>query len=171
VLISLIAAVADNGVIGKDNKLPWHLPGDLQFFKKTTINHPIIMGRKNFESIGRALPGRTNIILTRNKDFLVPEGCIKVHSLKVAFEIAAKTATDECFVIGGSEIYKEALPFCQKLYITRVHGIFEGNAFMPEFGNEFRRVSCESHFKDEKNRWDYDFEILERNNPTHQKTQ
>ena len=161
-LISLIAAVSENGVIGKDNKLPWHLPADLQFFKKTTINHPIIMGRKNFESIGRALPGRTNIILTRNQNFKVPEGCIKVHELKAAFDIAEKTATNECFVIGGTEIYKEALPFCQKLYITRVHGIFEGDVFMPEFGNEFRRVSCETHFKDEKNKWDYDFEVLER---------
>ncbi len=161
-LISLIAAVADNGVIGKDNKLPWHLPADLQFFKKTTLNHPIIMGRKNFESIGRVLPERTNIILTRNQNFKIPEGCIKVHELKAAFEIAEKTDTDECFVIGGSEIYKEALPFCQKLYITRVHGIFEGDAFMPEFENGFRRVSCESHFKDDKNKWDYDFEVLQR---------
>jgi dihydrofolate reductase len=162
VLISLIAAVAENGVIGKDNKLPWHLPADLQFFKKTTLGHPIIMGRKNFESIGKVLPGRINIILTRNQNFKTPEGCVKTHLLKAAFDIAKKTATDECFVIGGAEVYKEALPFCQKLYITRVHGIFEGSAFMPEFGNEFRRVSCETHFKDDKNKWDYDFEILQR---------
>jgi dihydrofolate reductase len=165
VLISLIAAVASNGVIGKDNKLPWHLPADLQFFKKTTLGNPIIMGRKNFESIGRALPGRTNIILTRNENFKIPEGCQKAHSLKTAFDIAEKTVASECFVIGGAEIYKEALPFCQKLYITRVHGIFEGDAFMPELGNEFRRVSCETHFKDEKNKWDYDFEVLERSVP------
>jgi dihydrofolate reductase len=166
VLISLIAALASNGVIGKDNKLPWHLPADLQYFKKTTLGHPIIMGRKNFESIGRALPGRVNIILTRNENFKTPEGCIKAHSLKTAFEIAEKTDASECFVIGGTEIYKEALPFCQKLYITRVHGIFEGDAFMPEFENEFRRVSCETHFKDEKNKWDYDFEILQRSVPS-----
>ena len=165
-LISLIAAVASNGVIGKDNKLPWHLPADLQYFKKTTIGYPIIMGRKNFESIGRALPERTNIILTRNQNFWVPEGCVKVHSLKAAFDIAEKTLASECFVIGGSEIYKEALPFCQRLYITRVHGIFDGDAFMPEFGSEFRRVSCETHFKDEKNKWDYDFEILQRPAPS-----
>jgi len=154
VLISLIAAVSSNGVIGKDNKLPWHLPADLQYFKKTTLGHPIIMGRKNFESIGRALPGRTNIVLSRNQNFAA-EGIIKVGSLKESFDIAQKTGTEECFVIGGAEIYKEALPFCQKLYITRVHGIFEGNIFMPEFEKEFSRISCETHLE-------YDFEILQR---------
>jgi len=158
VLISLIAAVASNGVIGKDNKLPWHLPADLQYFKKTTLGHPIIMGRKNYESIGRALPGRTNIVLTRNPSFAA-EGIIKASSLKEAFEIAQKTGTEECFVIGGAEIYKEALPFCQKLYITRVHGIFEGNTFMPEFEKEFSRTSIETHS-------DYDFEILQRSTPS-----
>lgn len=153
--ISLIAAVAKNGVIGKDNKLPWHLPADLQFFKRTTFGHPIIMGRKNFESIGRALPGRTNIVLTRNPDFVADS--VKVaNSLNEAFNIAA---ADECFIIGGAEIYREALPFCQKLYITRVHGVFEGDTYMPEFKNKFRRISCEKHFKDEKNAWDWDFEV------------
>jgi len=159
VLISLIAAVAENGLIGKDNKLPWHLPADLRFFKNTTMGHPIIMGRKNFESIGRALPGRTNIVLTRNPNFTA-EGAIKAGSLKESFDIAQKTGTEECFVIGGAEIYKEALPFCQKLYITRVHGVFEGNIFMPEFEKGFRRVSKASNFKDEKNEYDYDFEIF-----------
>ena len=119
-IISLIAAVAENGVIGKDNKLPWHLPADLQFFKKTTLGHPIIMGRKNFESIGRMLPGRTNIVLTKNPDFIA-DGIKIANSLNEAFKIASDTDADECFVIGGSEIYKEALPFCQKLYITKVH--------------------------------------------------
>jgi len=158
VLISLIAAVAGNGVIGKNNKLPWHLPADLQFFKKTTLGHPIIMGRKNFESIGRALPGRTNIVLTRNPNFAA-EGIIKAGSLKESFDIAQKTGAEECFVIGGAEIYREALPFCQKLYITRVHGTFEGDTFMPEFEKEFRRISCETHS-------DYDIEILQRSTPS-----
>jgi len=153
----LIAAVAENGVIGKDNKLPWHLPADLQFFKKTTLGHPVIMGRKNFESIGKILPGRTNIVLTKNPSFAV-EGVKIAHSLNDAFKIAA--LADECFIIGGAEVYREALPFCQKLYITRVHGVFEGNTYMPEFGEGFRRVSCENHFKDEKNAWDWDFETF-----------
>ncbi len=158
-LISLIAAVAENGVIGKDNKLPWHLPADLQFFKKTTLGHPIIMGRKNFESIGKVLPGRTNIVLTRNMNFA--NANLKIaHSLKEAFEIAKETGTDECFVIGGAEIYREALPFCQKLYITRVHGIFEGNTYMPEFEKDFCKISSVSNFKDEHNMCDYDFEVF-----------
>ena len=158
-IVSLIAAVAENGVIGKDNKLPWHLPADLQIFKKTTLNHPIIMGRKNFESIGKALPGRTNIVLTKNLNFTA-EGIKIAHSLNEAFEIAAATGADECFIIGGAEIYREALPFCQKLYITRVHGVFEGNIYMPEFEDRFRKTSCENHFKDEKNAWNWDFETF-----------
>ena len=160
-LISLIAAVAENGVIGKNNKLPWHLPADLQFFKKTTLGSPLIMGRKNFESIGRALPGRTNIVLTRNPNFANAD--LKIaNSLKEAFEIAQGTGADECFVIGGAEIYREALPFCQKLYITRVHGTFEGDTYMPEFEKDFRKVSSVSNFKDERNEYDYDFEVFAR---------
>ena len=159
-LISLIAAVAKNGLIGKDNRLPWHLPADLRFFKNTTIGHPIIMGRKSFESIGKALPGRTNIVLTRNANFAAAENLKVVHSLEEAFEVARKTGTDECFVIGGAEIYKEALPFCQKLYITRVHGIFEGNTYMPEFEKGFRKISSVSNLKDEQNAYDYDFEVF-----------
>nr|AGS54299.1 dihydrofolate reductase [uncultured bacterium contig00106] len=145
----MIAAVAENGVIGKDNKLPWHLPEDLRLFKKTTMGHPIIMGRKNFESIGRPLPGRTNIVLTRNPNFAA-DGIVKAASLKEAFEIAGNS--EECFVIGGAEVYKEALPFCQKLYITRVHGIFEGDVYMPEFEKDFR-ASCITHNQG------FDFEI------------
>jgi dihydrofolate reductase len=160
VLISLIAAVAENGVIGKGNKLPWHLPADLRFFKKTTLGHPIIMGRKNFESIGKILPGRTNIMLTRNANFAETENLKIAHSLTEAFEISRETGTEECFVIGGAEIYKEALPFCQKLYITKVHGIFEGNTFMPEFEKDFHKISNVSNFKDEQNDYDYDFEIF-----------
>ncbi|MDR2731917.1 MAG: dihydrofolate reductase [Fibromonadaceae bacterium] len=161
-LISLIAAVAENGVIGKDNELPWHLPADLQFFKKTTLGHPIIMGRKNFESIGRILPGRTNIVLTRNPNFTETADLKVAHSLEEAFAIARKTGSDECFVIGGAEIYKEALPFCQKLYITQVHGIFEGNTFMPEYEKGFRKISSVSNNADEHNKCAYDFEVWEK---------
>jgi len=159
VLISLIAAIAENGVIGKDNKLPWHLPADLQFFKKTTFGHPIIMGRKNFESINsKPLRGRVNIVLTKNPNFAV-YNVLKASSLKEAFEISQKMGTNECFVIGGAEVYKEALPFCQKLYITRVHGIFEGDTYMPEFENGFRKISNMFVSKDEKNKFDYSFQI------------
>jgi len=158
VIISLIAAISENGVIGIGNKLPWHLPADLQFFRRTTLHHPIIMGRKNFESIGKVLHGRTNIVLTKNLSF-VAVGVRVANSLNEAFNLAADA--DECFIIGGSEVYREALPFCQKLYITRVHGVFEGDTYMPEWGDGFRRVSCEKHFKDEKNAWDYDFEVYD----------
>jgi dihydrofolate reductase len=161
VLVSLIAAVADNSVIGKDNKMPWHLPADLRFFKKTTLGHPVIMGRKNFESIGKALPGRTNIVLTNRMDFAA-DGVLIVHSLNEAFEEAQKSGSEECFVIGGAEIYKQALPFCQKLYITRVHGVFEGNPIMPEFESGFSRIEIAKNFKDEQNLYDYDFETWEK---------
>ncbi len=117
------------------------------------------MGRKNFESIGRVLPGRTNIVLTGNPNFANAD--LKIaHSLKEAFEIAQETGADECFVIGGAEIYREALPFCQKLYITRVHGIFEGDTYMPEFEKDFRKISSVSYFKDERNMYDCDFEVF-----------
>ncbi|MDR0517108.1 MAG: dihydrofolate reductase [Fibromonadaceae bacterium] len=161
-LISLIAAVAENSVIGNNNKMPWHLPADLRFFKKTTLGHPIIMGRKNFESIGKVLPERTNIVLTKNIGFAA-EGILAVHSLGEAFEAAKNCGSEECFVIGGAEIYKQALSLCQKLYITRVHGTFEGNTYMPEFENDFHRTGITKNFKDEQNIYDYDFEIWERN--------
>jgi dihydrofolate reductase len=161
VFVSLIAAVSENGVIGKDNKMPWHLPADLRFFKKTTIGCPIIMGRKNYESIGKVLPGRKNIVLTKNASFAA-EGVLIAHSLEEAFTAAQKSGAEKCFVIGGAEIYKQALPLCQKLYITRVHGVFEGNTYMPEFESEFRRIEITKNFKDEQNLYDYDFEIWER---------
>jgi dihydrofolate reductase len=148
-------------VIGKDNKMPWHLPADLRFFKKTTIGCPIIMGRKNFESIGKVLPGRKNIVLTKNASFAA-EGVLIAHSLEEAYTAAQKSGAEKCFVIGGAEIYKQALPLCQKLYITRVHGVFEGNTYMPEFESEFRRVEMVQNFKDEQNLYDYDFEVWER---------
>ena len=159
-MINLIAAVSDNGVIGKNNQLPWHLPADLQYFKKITLGHPIIMGRKNYESIGRALSGRKNIILTRNKDFSA-ENIFVANSLKEAFEIAKP---DDCFVIGGAEIYREALPFCDKLYITKVHATIEGDTFMPEFPEHFKEISCIKNYKDEKNGWDYDFLVFTNSN-------
>jgi dihydrofolate reductase len=161
VFISLIAAVAENGVIGKDNKMPWHLPADLRFFKKTTIGCPIIMGRKNFESIGKVLPGRKNIVLTKNADFAA-EGVLIAHSLEEAFTAAQKSGAEKCFVIGGAKIYKQALPLCQKLYITRVHEVFEGSTYMPEFESEFKRIEVTKNFKDEQNLYDYDFEVWER---------
>ena len=127
-LISIIVAVSENGVIGKDNQLIWRLPDDLKRFKKLTTGHPIIMGRKTFDSIGKPLPGRTSIVITRNQDFFM-DGIIAVHSLEKALEEAKKLDTDEVFVIGGGEIYKQVLSVVDRLYITEVKTIMEGDAF------------------------------------------
>ncbi len=127
--LSLIVAFANNQVIGINNTLPWHLPEDLKRFRALTMGHHIIMGRKTYESLGRLLPGRTTIIVTRNKDFKV-EGALIAHSLQAALLLAAGDA--EPFIIGGAELYKEGLKLANKLYITEVHAEFVGDAFLPE---------------------------------------
>lgn len=138
-IISMVVAIAEkNRAIGRNNKLMWNIPEDLLRFKKITLNHPIIMGRKTFESIGRPLPNRTNIIITRNKAYTVKE-CIVVNSLQKAIEAANKVETEEIFIIGGGEIFKEALPITDKLYLTLVHGDYEGDVFFPDY-SEFKTV-------------------------------
>jgi dihydrofolate reductase len=127
--LSLIVAFAKNRVIGLNNTLPWHLPEDLKRFRALTMGHHIIMGRKTFESLGRLLPGRTTIIVTRNKDYKV-EGALIAHSLQSALVLAAGDA--EPFVIGGAELYKQGLELATQLYITEVQGEYEGDAFFPE---------------------------------------
>ena len=127
--LSLIVAFANNRVIGHNNTLPWHLPEDLKRFRALTIGHHIIMGRRTYESIGRLLPGRTTVIVTRNKDYKV-EGALIAHSLQAALVLAY--GDDEPFVIGGAELYKEGLKLATKLYITEVHADFAGDAFLPE---------------------------------------
>ena len=127
--LSLIVAHAKNNVIGHNNTLPWHLPEDLKRFRALTMGHHIIMGRKTFESLGRLLPGRTTVIVTRNKDYKVA-GALIAHSLQSALVLAAGDA--EPFVIGGAELYKEGLKQANKLYITKVHADFAGDAFLPE---------------------------------------
>ena len=159
--ISLIAAVGDgNNAIGLQGGIPWHLPADFKRFKELTMNHPVVMGQRTFESIGKPLPGRTNIVVTNQKDFRA-EGCTVVHSPKEAFEVAKDA--DEVFVIGGGQIYRSTIPMAQKLYLTKVHGTFEGDTFFPEVNeNEWRLVSSEPHTKDEKNSFDYMFCTYER---------
>ncbi len=133
--LSLIAACARNRIIGRDNKMPWHLPADLKHFKAVTMSHPVIMGRKTFESIlaslGKPLPGRSNIIVSRNTQFKA-DGCITVNSLEAA--IAACATATEAFVIGGGEIYRQALPLARRIYLTQIDADFEGDARFPEFG-------------------------------------
>lgn len=131
-MISLIVAKADNGVIGRDNKMPWHIPAELQYFKARTLGKPIIMGRKTFASLGRVLPGRPHVVISRSAQSL-PEQCYGVTSLEEAIATAQSlTEGDEVVVIGGAEIYRQALPLVDRLYITEVHLTPEGDTFFPE---------------------------------------
>ncbi len=140
--LSLIVAFAKNRVIGHNNTLPWHLPEDLKRFRALTMGHHIIMGRKTYESLGRLLPGRTTIIITRNKDFKV-EGALIAHSLKTALVLASGDA--EPFIIGGAELYKEGLKLATKLYVTEVHGEFVGDAFFSEIDLSHWNLSEKKH--------------------------
>jgi dihydrofolate reductase len=150
-LISLIVAAAENNVIGKDNQLIWRLPADMAFFKQKTTGHTIIMGRKTHESMGRPLPNRTNIIISRNKEFTAP-GCQVVSSLEEALQKAAAIAEEEAYIIGGAEIYRQALKMADKIYLTRVHASFEGDTFFPEITpDEWTMLSRTDHAPDAKN--------------------
>jgi len=141
--ISIIAALGtETNAIGKDNKLLWHIPKDLERFKKLTTGHPIIMGRKTFESIGRVLPDRTNIIITRNKHFQA-DNCVVTHSLKDALEEAREREKKEIFIIGGGEIYTQALPCVDRLYLTLVLDQREGDAFFPNYSEFTKKLSEE----------------------------
>ena len=161
-MISAIVAMAEDNVIGANNDIPWYLPADLMYFKKTTTGHPIIMGRNSFESIGRPLPKRTNIIITRNPFFAVSNALV-AHSLNEALSLAYETGTDECFIIGGGQIYTMAMPLVDKLYITEVHAKVEGTVFFPEVKeDEWLAVSEEFHEADEKNEFPYTFKIYTR---------
>lgn len=159
-LISMIVAVAENGVIGKDNTLIWRLSDDLKNFKRITSGHSIIMGRKTFDSIGRPLPNRTNIVISRDRNLQI-DGCRVVSSLDEAFQVAAKfDGNDEAFIIGGATIYEQALLFVDKVYLTKVKALPEGDAFFNiSVFDSWEVVSKTSFKKDEKN--EYDFEILE----------
>jgi len=154
-ILSIIVAVADNNVIGKDNSLIWHLPADLKYFKTLTMGFPIIMGRKTYESIGKPLPGRTSIIITTNKDFKAA-GCLVVHSLESAID-AAK-GFDEAFIIGGEKIYKQAITKADKIYFTKVHGVFDGDVFFPEIDLKiWQLIEQKDNAPDEKNIYPYSF--------------
>lgn len=164
--ISIIAAMAKNRVIGKKNTIPWRLCSDLKRFKNLTMGYPVIMGRKTFESIGKPLLGRLNIIITHRKDYKA-EGCVVVHSLEDAFEAAKVTNRDEVFVIGGAEIYEQALPLANKMYLTIVKADIEGDAYFPEFNpRKWAAVYQEEINADEKNQYPHlfvDFERLQKN--------
>lgn len=161
--ISSIVAFSDNHVIGVDNELPWHLPNDLKFFKRTTNHHTIIMGRKTFESIGRPLPNRENIVITRNPNYKA-DGIRCFESLRAAITYCESKAKDEVFFIGGAQIYKECIPWTDKLYITKVNTIIDnGTAFFPELDwSKWTLLEKEAHEKDEKNAFNHTFETYLR---------
>ncbi|WP_347156452.1 dihydrofolate reductase [Pontibacter chitinilyticus] len=160
-MIALVVAVAENNVIGKDNQLIWHLPADLKHFKQITMGHPILMGRKTYESIGKPLPGRTSLIITTQMGYTAAD-CIVVHTLQEAFEKALEL-DEQVYLIGGAEIYKQALPQVDTIYLTRLHHQFEGDTYFPELHeNEWQVVSEEKHAPDEKNKYSYSFLELRR---------
>jgi dihydrofolate reductase len=160
-MISFIVAMDELKAIGKNNNLPWHLPEDLKFFKKVTMGHPIAMGRKTHESIGRPLPGRENIIITRNPNFQ-SEGCTVFHSV-ADFVAYCSQSEEEIFVIGGAEIFKETFEFADRLYITNILHEFEGDTFFPKFDEtKWELKSLTKGTKDEKNPYDYEFCLYER---------
>ncbi len=156
--LSLITAIDKNRLIGNGGKIPWHLPADFAYFKEATMGHSVIMGRTTFESIGKPLPGRRNIVLTRG-DF-THEGVEVVHSLE---EVLKSFSDEEVFVIGGAQVYKEALQQTDKLYITFVDGDFEGDTFFPEINwYEWKEIKSETRKADEKNPHDMKFVVFER---------
>ncbi|MBI1961083.1 MAG: dihydrofolate reductase [Parcubacteria group bacterium] len=138
-VISAIAAIGKNRELGKDGKIPWKIPGEQQYFKAVTLGHPIIMGRKTHESIGRALPGRVNMVITRSPGYRA-DGCVVVSSVEDAILEAKKHDQEEIFVIGGGEIYRAAMPYLDKLYLTHVEGTFDADTFFPDY-SEFKEVS------------------------------
>ena len=160
-MINLIVAKASNNVIGAKNDLIWHLPNDLKHFKNLTSGHPIIMGRKTFESLGRPLPNRTNIVVTRDKDWQA-ENIEKEFSLEKAIE-SAKKINEDIYIIGGGNIYKQAMEFADVLYITEVHHEFEGDTYFPEIDEEiWEEVDRENFMKDEKHPYAYSYVTYKR---------
>lgn len=164
-IISMIAAVSENRVIGKDNDLVWNLPYDMKYFMDTTSGHHILTGRRNYESIPnkyRPLRNRTNIIVTRQKDYYV-DGAIVVHSIEEGIKIARENREEELFIIGGGQIYEQALPFADRLYLTEVMEVFDGDTFFPEINQgKWAEISRFHHETDEEHAYAFDFVIYNR---------
>ncbi len=158
--LSIVVAMDDNRLIGSKNQLPWHLPADLAYFKKLTTGKSILMGRKTYDSIGRPLPNRRNIVITRNSNISIP-GCEVVSSIDDALELTKDDL--EVMVIGGASLCEQLLPKINRLYITKIDGEFEGDVFFPKYDDfDWLEVSCESHPKDNSNAYSYKFIVLDR---------
>lgn len=160
-VVALIAAVADNGVIGRDGALPWRIPADLKWFRARTMGHHVVMGRKTWASIGRPLPGRTNVVVSRDPELSLPDGVVLVDGLAAAIERAGAAGDDEVFVIGGGELYRAALPQADRIYLTRIHADVEGDAsFPPMDASEWVEVAREPHLDEDP--LPFSFCVLER---------
>jgi len=165
-LISLIAAASSNRVIGVDDNLPWHLPADLKYFKEKTLGHFMLMGRKTWQSFGKPLPGRTSLVITRDANFLVPDGVFQFSSISKGIEYARKNGESELMIIGGGQIFTDALPFADRIYLTHVYTKFPISPatifFPPVIATEWEIISSEPKSKDEKHAYNIEFMVLER---------
>lgn len=161
-IVSLLLAASENNVIGKDNQLPWHLPDDLKYFKNMTWGLPILMGRKTFDSIGKPLPGRKSIVITRDNNW-TRDGVEVVHSIEDAIKKAESFGAKEIFVIGGAQIFNTALPMANRIYLTRIHQRFNGDVFFPEISEqEWGLVSSRFCPADEKNAYDHTYQVWQK---------
>jgi len=161
-ILSSVVAASTNNIIGKDNQLLWRLPNDMKFFKNTTWGMPVVMGRKTFESLGKPLTGRTNIVITRKKDWTA-DGVKVVSTLEEAMSAAADADAKEAFIIGGGEIYKQTMPIVHRIYITRVHAILQGDTSFPVIDEKEWELLSQLDFKaDEKHKYDYCFQVWQR---------
>ncbi len=162
-MVIIIAAIASNNALGKDNQLIWHLPADLKRFKSTTLGQTVVMGRKTFESLGKALPNRTNIIITRNKDFKAGDVTV-VHSLDKALKISKDK--EKIYILGGAEIYSQAMPVADLLELTLIHAHFDADTFFPVIDQSiWKEINREDHKKDDKNPYDYSFVTYKKSVP------
>lgn len=162
-ITSIIVAASENNVIGKDNRLPWHLPADLKYFKNITWALPIIMGRRTFESIGKSLPGRHNIVITRNKDYKA-KGATIVSNLNEAIKAAETNDVKEMFIIGGAELFNTMIDLAQRIYLTRVHANIDGDVYFPPLNKDEWKLVSEKHMDaDEKNEYALSFQVWEKN--------
>ncbi len=163
--LSMLVAMARNRVIGQGNQLPWHLPADLKYFKSLTMGHAIVMGRQTYESIGRPLPGRINIVITRQVALKIP-GVIVVNSIEGAVQKCQENSAvnnNESFIIGGENLYRQTLQYCQRLYITEIQKDFEGDVFFPELNlNDWEETQRDKHFSEDNDTFEYHFVILNR---------
>ena len=164
-IVSAIAALSRNKVIGKNNDLPWRLPDDMKFFMETTKGHHVIMGRKNYDSLHdkyKPLPQRTNIVITRQHNFQAP-GCVVLNAVEPGLEIARNNGETECFIIGGAEIYKLAMPYTTRLYLTEIDAEIEGDTWFPDIAKEdWQEVSRKRHPADDRHKYTFDIVVYDR---------